>query len=167
MGNITGESFKDYVAKQITTRQKNLGDASRSNSQLLQQNANSAWIKLTSAIVVKNTEKFGYDADIAQKYALFGGTLAGSTVLGGLSAYTQFGQEQGPRPAPGITSFETKNRNRGSVRESTIQIKAYNRTQFDLLDVLYLRLGYSVLIEFGNSLYFDNNNVFQTSLSTF
>ena len=55
MGNITGESFKDYVAKQITTRQKNLGDASRSNSQLLQQNANSAWIKLTSAIVVKNT----------------------------------------------------------------------------------------------------------------
>ena len=162
MGNITGESFKDYVAKQITTRQKNLGDASRSNSQLLQQNANSAWIKLTSAIVVKNTEKFGYDADIAQKYALFGGTLAGSTVLGGLSAYTQFGQEQGPRPAPGITSFETKNRNRGSVRESTIQIKAYNRTQFDLLDVLYLRLGYSVLIEFGNSLYFDNNNVFQT-----
>ena len=162
MGNITGESFKDYVAKQITTRQKNLGDASRSNKQLLQQNANSAWIKLTSAIVVKNTEKFGYDADIAQKYALFGGTLAGSTVLGGLSAYTQFGQEQGPRPAPGITSFETKNRNRGSVRESTIQIKAYNRTQFDLLDVLYLRLGYSVLIEFGNSLYFDNNNVFQT-----
>ena len=161
MGNITGESFKDYVAKQITTRQKNLGDASRSNSQLLQQNANSAWIKLTSAIVVKNTEKFGYDADIAQKYALFGGTLAGSTVLGGLSAYTQFGQEQGPRPAPGITSFETKNRNRGSVRESTIQIKAYNRTQFDLLDVLYLRLGYSVLIEFGNSLYFDNNNTFQ------
>jgi hypothetical protein len=162
MGNITGESFKDYVAKQITVRQRNLGDASRSRTQLLQQNANSAWIKLTSAIVVKNTEKFGYDADIAQKYALFGGTLAGSTVLGGLSAYTQFGQEQGPRPAPGITSFETKNRNRGSVRESTIQIKAYNRTQFDLLDVLYLRLGYSVLIEFGNSLYFDNNNVFQT-----
>jgi hypothetical protein len=162
MGNITGEGFKSYVAKQITVRQRNLGDASRSRTQLLQQNANSAWIKLTSAIVVKNTEKFGYDADIAQKYALFGGTLAGSTVLGGLNAYNQFGQEQGPRPAPGITSFETKNRNRGSVRESTIQIKAYNRAQFDLLDVLYLRLGYSVLIEFGNSLYFDNNNVFQT-----
>lgn len=161
MGNITGEGFKEYVTKQISVRQKNLGDASRSNSQLLQQNANSAWIKLTSAIVVKNIEKFGYEADIAQKYALFGGTLAGSTVLGGLSAYNQFGQEQGPRPAPGITSFQTKNRNRGSVRESTISIKAYNRAQFDLLDVLYLRLGYSVLIEFGNSLYFDNNNTFQ------
>lgn len=161
MGNITGEGFKDYVAKQITTRQKNLGDASRSNSQLLQQNANSAWVKLTSAIVVKNIEKFGYQADVAQQFALFGGTLAGSTVLGGLNAYNQFGQEQGPRPAPGITSFQTKNRNRGSVRESTIQIKAYNRAQFDLLDVLYLRLGYSVLIEFGNSLYFDNNNTFQ------
>jgi hypothetical protein len=61
MGNITGESFKEYVTKQILTRQKNLGDASRSNSQLLQQNANSAWIKLTSGITVKNTEKFGYE----------------------------------------------------------------------------------------------------------
>ena len=61
MGNITGEGFKEYVTKQISVRQKNLGDASRSNSQLLQQNANSAWIKLTSAIVVKNIEKFGYE----------------------------------------------------------------------------------------------------------
>lgn len=161
MGNIIGEGFKDYVATQIKTRQANLGVASRSNSLILQQNANSAWIKLTSAIVVENTEKFGYPADIAKQYALFGGTLAGSNVLGGLDAYTRFNFEQGHRPAPGITSFETKNRNRGSVRESTIQIKAYNRAQFDLLDVLYLRLGYSVLIEFGNSLYFDNNNTFQ------
>jgi hypothetical protein len=166
MGNITGESFKEYVTKQILTRQKNLGDASRSNYQLLQQNANSAWIKLTSGITVKNTEKFGYRDDIAKDYALFGGTLAGSTVLGGLNAYNQFGQEQGPRPAPGITSFQTKNRNRGSVRESTISIKAYNRAQFDLLDVLYLRLGYSVLIEFGNSLYFDNSNTFQSFSNT-
>lgn len=160
MGNIIGEGFKDYVADQIKTRQKNLGDASRSNKQLLQQNANSAWIKLTSGVVIKNIEKFGYEADIAAKYSLFGGTLAGSTVLGGINAYNAFGQEQGPRPAPGITSFETKNRNRGSVRESNLQIKAFNRAQFDLLDVLYLRLGYSVLIEFGNSLYFNNLNVF-------
>jgi|LakMenEpi03Aug12_release.lakeMendotaPanAssembly.Ray.scaffolds.fasta_scaffold16237_3 hypothetical protein len=157
MGNITGEGFKPHVADQIKQRQKQLGDTSRSTSQLLQQNANSAWIKLTSAIVIKYPDKFRYkDPDIAKRYSLFGGTLKDGTVLGGLDSYTAFGYEQGPRPAPGIVFFETKNRNRGSIRESTINIKAYSREQFELLDILYLRLGYSVFIEFGNSLYYDN-----------
>ena len=161
MGNLTGEFFKDYVANQIDIRQSKLGIQTRNTDLILHQNAKSAWIKLTSGIEVLDTGKFGFAQDIAKKYALFGGTLAGKTTLGGLNAYTEFGYEQGYRPAPGITSFETKNRNRGSVRESTIQIKAYNRAQFELIDILYLRLGYSVLIEFGNSLYYDNAGVFQ------
>ena len=163
MGNITGEGFRPYVAEQIEQRQKQLGATPRSDSQLLQQNANSAWIKLTSAIVIKYPERFPYkDPDIARRYSLFGGTLKDGSVLGGLDSYNAFEFEQGPRPAPGIVSFETKNRNRGSVRESTIHLKAYNRKQFELLDLLYLRLGYSVFIEFGNSLYYDNSGNFRT-----
>jgi len=163
MGNLTGEFFKDYVAEQIDVRQRKLGAEIRNTQAILQQNAKSAWIKLTSGIEVLDTGKFGFAQDIAKKYALFGGTAKDGKTLGGLNAYTdtQFGYEQGYRPAPGITSFETKNRNRGSVRESTIQIKAYNRAQFELIDILYLRLGYSVLIEFGNSLYYDNTGNFQ------
>jgi hypothetical protein len=163
MGNLTGQFFKDYVAEQIDVRQKKLGAEIRNTQAILQQNSKSAWIKLTSGIEVVNTDKFGFQQDIAKKYALFGGTSKDGKTLGGLNAYTdtQFGYEQGYRPAPGITSFETKNRNRGSIRESTIQIKAYNRAQFELIDILYLRLGYSVLIEFGNSLYYDNAGNFQ------
>lgn len=161
MGNLTGEFFKDYVADQIDIRQSKLAAGIRDTDLILHQNAKSAWIKLTSGIEVVDPAKFGFPQDIAKNYALFGGTLKGKTTLGGLNAYTEFGYEQGYRPAPGITSFETKNRNRGSVRESTIQIKAYNRAQFELIDILYLRLGYSVLIEFGNSLYYDNAGNFQ------
>lgn len=161
MGNLTGEFFKDYVADQIDIRQTKLAAQTRTNKTILQQNAKSAWIKLTSGIEVVDSAKFGFPQGIAKKYALFGGTLKGKTTLGGLNAYTEFGYEQGYRPAPGITSFETKNRNRGSVRESTIQIKAYSRAQFELIDILYLRLGYSVLIEFGNSLYYDNVGEFK------
>jgi hypothetical protein len=161
MGNLTGEFFKDYVAEQIDVRQRKLGAEIRNTRAILQQNAKSAWIKLTSGIEVLDTDKFGFPQDIAKRYALFGGTSKDGKTLGGLNAYTEFGYEQGYRPAPGITSFETKNRNRGSVRESTIQIKAYNRAQFELIDILYLRLGYSVLIEFGNSLYYDNAGNFQ------
>ena len=110
MGNITGEGFRPYVAEQIEQRQKQLGATPRSDSQLLQQNANSAWIKLTSAIVLKDPERFPYkDPDIARRYSLFGGTLRDGSVLGGLDSYNAFDFEQGPRPAPGIISFETKN----------------------------------------------------------
>ena len=162
MGNLTGEHFADYVTSQIKQRQVELGKVTRGDDQLFQQNARSAWIKLTSSILVKDTTKFDFPADVADRYSLFGGTMVDKNVLGGLKAYTEFGYEQGYRPAPGIVSFETKNRNRGSIRESTFNIKAYNREHFEYLDVLFLRLGYSVLIEFGNSLYIDNKGTFKT-----
>jgi len=161
MTNIIGEKFDAYVSGQIKVRQENLATAARGNNLLMQQNSRSAWIKLTSAISVLDNKKFGFPEDIGKTYSLFGGTLKNGTVLGGLDAYKEFSFEQGYRPAPGILSFETKNRNRGSVRESTIKLRAYDREQFNLIDILFLRLGYSVFIEFGNSLYYDNNKVFQ------
>ena len=164
MGNIIGEGFKDYVIDQINVRQKKLALQERNTQTLLEQNAKSAWIKLTSSILVSERAKFdvpsGID-DIAKYYTLFGGTSLNLAPLGGLGAYDKFGFEQGYRPAPGILSLETKNRNRGSVRETTIQMRAYSREQFYYIDLLYLRLGYSVLVEFGHSLYFDNNENFQ------
>ena len=161
MTNIIGEKFDAYVSGQIKVRQENLATAARGNNLLMQQNSRSAWIKLTSAVSVLDNKKFGFPEDIGKTYSLFGGTLKNGTVLGGLDAYKEFSFEQGYRPAPGILSFETKNRNRGSVRESTIKLRAYDREQFNLIDILFLRLGYSVFIEFGNSLYYDNNKVFQ------
>jgi hypothetical protein len=58
---------------------------------------------------------------------------------------------------PGIISANTKTENRGSLRTTTIQIKAWNRVQFEIIDILYLRLGYSVLFEFGNTIFFQND----------
>lgn len=72
------------------------------------------------------------------------------------SAYGLGGLEFGLRPMPGIISMETKSENRGSLRTSTVRIKAWNRVQFEIIDILYLRLGYSVLLEFGNTIYFEN-----------
>jgi len=162
MGNIVGEKLAGYVSDQIKVRQQKLGSTVRDNQQILQANGRSAWIKLTSAVAVVDVEKFNLPTDIGKTYSLFGGTAKNDQVLGGFAAYQdpQFSLEQGYRPAPGITGFETKNKNRGSLRESTINIKAFSRDQFELIDVLFLRLGYSVFIEFGNSLYFDNNGNF-------
>jgi hypothetical protein len=76
-------------------------------------------------------------------------------------AYGLGGLEFGIRPMPGITSMQTTSQGTyGSIESTTLNIKAWNRIQFEIIDLLYLRLGYSVLVEWGNTSYFDNNGVY-------
>ncbi len=63
------------------------------------------------------------------------------------------GNEFGLKPMPGITSFNSKTYNNGSLREATVTILAHNKTQFQYLESLYLRLGYTMLLEWGNTSY--------------
>jgi hypothetical protein len=58
------------------------------------------------------------------------------------SAYGLGGSEFGQQPIPGIQSVSVKALNRGSIREANVKIKAYNKTQFAILEFLYLRIGY-------------------------
>ena len=64
--------------------------------------------------------------------------------------------DSGYAPMPGIISAEIKSLNRGSLEKAFIKIKAQNRQQLDIIDTLYMRLGYTVLLEWGNSLYTDD-----------
>ena len=89
----------------------------------------------------------------------------GSSINNG--AYGLGGLDFGFKPMPGITSVDITSENRGSLRTANIKIKAWNTTQFDIIDLLYLRLGYSVLIEWGNVSYVDNNGEFQAILPSF
>lgn len=65
--------------------------------------------------------------------------------------YGYGGNEFGLKPMPGITSFSSKTYNKGSLRKAQLQITAHNRTQFQYLDSVYLRLGYTMLLEWGNT----------------
>lgn len=56
---------------------------------------------------------------------------------------------RGLQPVPGITDISVECLNRGSIRKATVNIKAYNKFQFGLIELLYLRLGYMVMLEFG------------------
>lgn len=77
-------------------------------------------------------------------------------------AYGTGGTEFGLRPMPGLTSADTKFRNRGSIREGTINIKAYNRTQLEIINLLYLRLGFPMLLEWGHSIIVDKDGNIDT-----
>ena len=73
------------------------------------------------------------------------------------SAYGFGGTSFGMSAMPGITSFNIKSRNMGSLREASVTIRANNEKQFQLIDSLYCRIGYSMFIEWGNSIYFNND----------
>lgn len=56
---------------------------------------------------------------------------------------------KGLQPPPGLISFDLECLNRGSIKEANIEIKCFNKIQFEIIDLVYLRLGYHMLIEWG------------------
>ena len=181
--NVIGEEFRDYVANQIMIRQKIHGSGVnnlRTNDQISYLNSKTAWIKLASGVSIseKKLKKINLPSSLkgsvlAQKNVLFGGTsiftddsLSPQLSDVGLSGY-QHSNEWGIVPMPGIESMDVKTFGRGSLERATVKLKAYSREQFDIIDVLYLRLGYTVVLEFGNSSFINNSGEFETVKNTF
>ena len=183
---IIGEELEGYVIDQILLRQSLHGSgvntSFRSDNQLNVLNSNTSWIKLASGVSItdaKRLKEIGFTQTqiesniklgLAKNNILFGGTAKLIDVEGrdfdklqqrsgflprdAQSSYT-YGS-YGFSPMPGIESADVKTLNRGSIKKATVKLKANNREQFDILDLLYMRLGYTVLLEWGNSLFIDN-----------
>lgn len=188
--NILGEGFPQEIIDQVEIRQKIYGsgyESLRSSEEIIYLNANTAWCKLVSAAnvtdwdIINNTvlRDLGYanGDDIARDFILFNGTKAleerqksGLDITRSdweIKAYNNWGipsADFGFRPMAGITSVTVKHKNRGSIRTATVNIKAWDKVSFEIIDILYLRLGFSVLLEWGNSMYFDNKGNFQSKI---
>ena len=79
----------------------------------------------------------------------FGTNFKGAYGWGGTS-------ERGLVPMPGITSASVKYINNGALTKTEVNIKCFSRNQLALIDLLYMRPGYTVLLEFGWSVYLDS-----------
>ena len=82
------------------------------------------------------------------------------------SSYGLGGTDFGLQPSPGITSVNIEHLNRGSIRKATINLKAFNTKQFEIIELLYLRLGFTMMIEWGNNIYFKNQNEKENIVNT-
>ena len=162
----------------------------RTAEQIAYLNSKTAWVKLASGVSLEDAriveEKLrGGTADmpnstLAKRYILFNGTSRiennrltqrgthptkdnvtdfydGTYNVNALTENSEFGLI----PMPGIESAEIKCMNRGSIKRATVKIKCYSPEQFHILDLLYMRIGYTMLLEWGNSLYLDNNGKLQ------
>lgn len=62
----------------------------------------------------------------------------------------------GMRPMPGISNVQIINKSAyGSLREATVRYYCWDKHQLEELELLYMRVGYSVLLEWGWSQYLD------------
>ena len=157
----------------------------RTIEELTYLNSRTSWVKLASATLItpdrtkeenlrhinaNSTQGFEWKT-LAKHNILFGGvSRLGETKKGEpalfqkdtvLNTYgvnnTIFPNSHfGLVPMPGIESVEVKCLNRGSIKKATVKIKCYSPEQFQTIDLLYLRIGYTVLLEWGNSMYLDN-----------
>ncbi len=82
--------------------------------------------------------------------------IAGNTLWNDSFAYGIGGKDFGLQPPPGIIGVTVDSLNRGSIRKANINLKAHNRFQFDILELLYLRLGFTMMLEWGWDKYLDN-----------
>jgi hypothetical protein len=68
-------------------------------------------------------------------------------------------QELGYRPMPGLNSVTIETTGRlGSLRQATVNFKVWNMNQLNTIEALYFRLGYSMLLEWGHTQYFANQD---------
>ena len=159
-----------WTKRSILNRQKILSKSTnRSSEEINYVNNRRPWIKMASSVKItsegtKKLSKAGLNQftgrKLAKNFVLFGGTAVGTNNTragigkGFSGAYGIGGTDFGYKPMPAITKLRVRTKGRlGNLKEAQLNIKAYNKQQFDIIELLYLRFGYTVIIEFGHNLY--------------
>ena len=166
--SIFRNTFTAEVENQLNKRQKAL--QKRSANDIIYLNSRNSWVRMTSGVNVGGTN------DLAKDYVMLGGVLnsrADKSLRSGVGtsdkAYanlspstnsynsnTRTAGTAGLKPMPGITSVDVKSKSAyGSLREVTVNFSCNNLQQLEDLELLYMRPGYTVLVEWGFSPYLD------------
>ena len=161
--SIFKDTFIPAVQKQLGVRQNALLQRTpNSIKYLLSRNA---WIKMSSSVNVGGTDV------LADNYQLKGGILSPQGMRAGVidnnntnAAYdnqSPLGEsyQRGIRPMPGITDINIKSKSAyGSLREVVVNFQAWDIKQLEDLELLYMRPGYTVLVEWGWTPYLIDEN---------
>ena len=162
--SIFKEPFSKEIEDSLNVRQTIAGKENRTPQELTFINSNTSWVKLASSVNVNNS------SELASQNVLAGGTLFNGNQRFGVGAESSNayslkntkGENNilGIRPMPGITSVEIHNKGAyGSLRQATVNFQCWDIKQLEVLETLYMRPGYTVLLEFGRNNYFENGKL--------
>ncbi len=177
--NIAGGPFLPYVTQQIENRKKfvNEYNGKRENKHLVYFNNKNAWIRLTSCVDVTESHplfaEYGLSgAALAKKYILQGGTVqntGGNNIVNraGIGTNKVYGmlpeKPLGFKPMPGITSIDLSSAGKlGTLQYANIKFICYDIKQLELMDALYMKLGFSLVLEWGHTIFLDNDSHLST-----
>jgi hypothetical protein len=174
--SIFRNTFTPEVKNQLDKRQKAL--QKRSANDIIYLNSRNSWIRMTSGVNVGGTN------DLAKSYIMLGGVLnrdkslrsgvgtnekayaSGAPFVAPYNNTNIKAGTAGIKPMPGITSVDVKSKTAyGSLREVTVNFSCNNLQQLEDLELLYMRPGYTVLVEWGFSPYLDKDGNIQNSFN--
>ena len=174
--NIAGSPFQPYVRDQIDIRKEIVNKETRSSSELLWLTNRNSWIRISSGVNVNDDNPYFPNEKgnvLSKKYLLQAGLVdhtGGATsykLRSGIDsngAYGIGGTDFGYKPMPGLENLSIKTGGKlGTLREATIDFTCYNMEQLNIMSALYMRLGFSVLIEWGHIPFLDNKGVLNTN----
>ena len=182
LSNVIGAPFSEAVLKQLYIRAAHNSTINRSNEEVLFLANKTGWARLVSSVDITLSSdqlKNYYTAlnivgdaalnknqdALAKNWILEAGTSKavgnGIDLRAGIGPDGAYGlggtEEMGYRPMPGLTSVQIETTGRlGSLRQATINFKVWNMNQLNVIEALYFRLGYSMLLEWGHTQYFQN-----------
>ena len=176
---VFGRPLSGSTLDAINIKQRLLGERYDTETIALARhyfNSRSPWVRLSSGVRIYDLEKAEYfgvqlgnqlakeniltafdefensavlDSTLSDYYGGFH-SVGRSSTIGGTVSYDEFG----PRPRPGITNVSTTVHGMyGSLKTTTVNFKCWTPLQLDILDVLYMRPGYTVVLEMGYSHY--------------
>ena len=179
--SIFKETFADYVKKQLKQREniiasgtgksndKFLFNENRSNNFFSYQ-SKQCIVRLSSGVNIIDEgllDEGLTGADIAKKWVLEGGIKDGNTNRGGIGPGGAYGDSDlrsdaddgyGIVPMPGITGANIRTKSAyGSLREAKINFAVHNRRQLEIMELLYMRPGYTLLLEWQWTPFVDND----------
>ncbi len=157
--SIFKESFPQFVQTELEKRQDRLSDPSRRYELTTYQSTRNSFVRMTSgvSVLVKGVDDKGA---LAKRYVLQGGTLFDKKYKQGVgnsfdtNAYSNSGTtglyDRGIRPMPGITGMSAECKTAyGSLIEATVTFQCWDIKQLEDLELLFMRPGYTVLLEWG------------------
>ena len=158
--SIFKASFPDFVQTELDTRQKRLSDPTKRHELAVYQSTRNAFIRMTSGVNVNND-----GGALAKKYVLQGGTLentspgvdkrkegVGTSFNFAYSNTSATGEPylRGIKPMPGIVDMSAECKTAyGSLIEATVKFVCWDIKQLEDLELLFMRPGYTVLLEWG------------------
>mgnify|MGYP003648571057 FL=1 len=161
-------------------------DVSNLSTRVLSNHNKGAWVRLASSVdlkgekILKSFPDFNEQGSkLSKSFVLFGGIYnysEGADINGGRKggvvpslqvrnnlleasrySYGLGSSEYALDNFPGLETVKIIHVNRGAIRKFQLKLIVNNKDQLEIIETLYLRLGYYLLLEWGNTNYFNGS----------